>query len=415
MTEPTPDPAYAYDGNGKLVKLTENGTPKNYYLISTLLNVTVADLTATGAMDKGYVVSPSGSRLASLKNNEVTFINNEPLSEDEYSFKTDKTNVGQRMFDPSGRTPGYPGYTGGGPCGSNCPGYFPPSNGGYGGEQAAHDLAYNQRWQDNVFWNLGAYIAAHIVVGSSNPPAGWDPNQRDTRPGVEWAQQVQTYGGFWVGGLFAGVTGFGQGRETTWRLGIVFAQEQQTQPPVKMTPEEVQRLWQGVDATVVGKCADFIKRLGEAVTGKEIYDTKLWLAEGLSRAAGSFGVYWTDSSFANFRDLQGSHPNDAGIGIERYKGSWPPDRRHELFPQWSDSSGNYLPFSVGVIHEIIHVAARADDQVLAKVVEGMGIKVYDDGREVDPPKPGEYGGKYWGAALKNHCDETATYFRAKRR
>ena len=175
MTETTPDPAYAHDGDQKLVKLSENGAVKNYYIISSILNVTISELTATGAMEKGYIVSEEGARIASMKNSEVQFIHNEPSGANEMSFKMDKTLGGGQVFDPLGRQVVNPGYSGGGPCGNYCPApYNPP--GGFDGLAMLSGLRNQQRWQDSMFWNLGSYIKEGLIVGMT-PPNGWNAYQ----------------------------------------------------------------------------------------------------------------------------------------------------------------------------------------------------------------------------------------------
>jgi YD repeat-containing protein len=153
MTGTDPDPAYTYDGDGKQVKFSENGTVKNYYIFSSLLKVSVSDLTGTGALDKGYMLSPTGSRLASMKNNETIFIHNDPSGSNEYTVKMDKTTDTKFMLDPIGRYPSNGGYTGGGPCGNNCIApYNPP--GGFDGLNALAEMQNAEWLQSNEFWVL---------------------------------------------------------------------------------------------------------------------------------------------------------------------------------------------------------------------------------------------------------------------
>lgn len=172
MTGSNPDQAFGYDGDGKTVKYTENGTLK-YYLNSTVLNSKVADLTSTGALDKGYVLSPSGSQLATVHDGEVTIINGEPLGEDAFRFKMDKSNVGRDIFDPLGRGESNTGYGGGGPCAIiTCNSTYNPP-GGFDGLAILMGQLSQQRWEDDLFWNAATYIRAGVIV-TSTPPPGWD-------------------------------------------------------------------------------------------------------------------------------------------------------------------------------------------------------------------------------------------------
>ena len=113
---------------------------------------------------------PTGARITLMKDSEVKFVHNEPSGADEYIFKVDKTNIGRTIYEPIGRPASNPGYTGGGPCGNNCPGgYNPP--GGFDGLAILMSRRNQERYQDSVFWNLDYFIRAGIIVGQ-DPPQG---------------------------------------------------------------------------------------------------------------------------------------------------------------------------------------------------------------------------------------------------
>jgi YD repeat-containing protein len=151
MTGTTPDPSYQYDGDGKLIKLSENGSVKSYDIISSVLNVTVSELSSTGAMDKSYILSTNGARIAEMKNDEVQFVYNEPSGAEKYTFKMNQTNLLKATYDPVDRTTSNPGYTGGGPCGNNCPGgYNPP--GGFDGLSQLTAMIISERMRSQQFW-----------------------------------------------------------------------------------------------------------------------------------------------------------------------------------------------------------------------------------------------------------------------
>ena len=194
---------------------------------------------------------------------------------------------------------------------------------------------------------------------------------------------------------------------------ISVQQPQRTQEKVPLTSEELLTLWRGIDSTVVGKCADFISTIAKITTGKET-DALTFLAEGLNRAATTWGVFW--NGLAGF--------NGAG-GVSTYRLAGSPDydkAEIRISRQGKDlSDTTFRPGIVGVIHEVIHVAARTDDKALSEIVRKLGITVIaDDGKTIiDFPKDVDnrnlaFSG-FWGQALKNHCSETASYQRAGKR
>jgi len=186
-----------------------------------------------------------------------------------------------------------------------------------------------------------------------------------------------------------------------WETGVLAygTQWQKQRYKTPMTEEEVQMLRTGVDATVKGKCAEFVQKLISAV-GTEVTDLPLLLAEAISRAARTSGISWIagNGGFAYQRPI--GHPQahiaEIQIGNGRATSAEPPKR---------------LPL-IAILHEVIHVAARADDFRLAEAVKDLGIIVIlDDGKTVlnfptDDSKLSHSG--YWGQALKNHCRETAS-------
>ncbi len=169
-----PDPGYAFDGDGNLVKESENGSVKAYYVRSTLLNATIAELTATGALEEGAVLSNTGSRIAVLKNSEFHFYHVDPSGSYEKHIKVDKSTASKTQYDPTGRKNNYPGPTGAGPCGSFCP---PPYNppGGFDGLAILQARIRQQRWQDTYLSLLPRYAYHGIVIGM-DPPYYWDPS-----------------------------------------------------------------------------------------------------------------------------------------------------------------------------------------------------------------------------------------------
>lgn len=142
------DRAYSFDGDGKLLRLVENGTVQNYYSISTLLGATVAELTNTGAVEKSFIVSPNGVRIASMKAGEMAFIFNEPSGADEYNLKMDKSSAGKSSYDSNGNSRSGGSYGGGGPCYNNCPSPYNAPSGFYGGG-AGMDILISMR---NAEW-----------------------------------------------------------------------------------------------------------------------------------------------------------------------------------------------------------------------------------------------------------------------
>ncbi len=169
-----PDPGYAFDGDGNLVKESENGSVKSYFVRSTLLNATIAELTSTGALEEGAVLSNVGSRIAVLKDSEFHFFHVDPSGSYEKHIKVDKSTASKTQYDPTGRKNNYPGPTGAGPCGSFCP---PPYNppGGFDGLAILQARIRQQRWQDTYLSLLPRYAYHGIVIGM-DPPLDWDPS-----------------------------------------------------------------------------------------------------------------------------------------------------------------------------------------------------------------------------------------------
>ena len=65
--------------------------------------------------------------------------------------------------------------------------------------------------------------------------------------------------------------------------------------------------------------------------------------------------------------------------------------------------------SLGVLHEIIHVIAAADDQTLSERVKALGITVYSQPGKILPYPTDKDNSNlafsgYWGQALLNACD-----------
>jgi hypothetical protein len=121
------DDSYTFDSNGELTKWQQSGPelPINYqfyyYLRSSILGSNVLELDRTGKMEKEYVFSPTGAKLAYLKNNEVIWMHSEPSGKDSYDIKQDRTIFGVSTTDPTGVGTGN-GFSGsGGGCSpSNC-------------------------------------------------------------------------------------------------------------------------------------------------------------------------------------------------------------------------------------------------------------------------------------------------------
>lgn len=171
-TGTTPDVSYDYDGYGTLIKWSENNQTKNYYFNSTLLDVTFLELNASGTMEKGYIYSSTRSKLATLKDNEVTLTHLDPVGENIFNIKIDKTADSKIVLDPLGRTPSitYPGSVCTPP---NC--YGPNGgSGAYGGFDGLSRLAdriTQDRVSERQFWNLDpvySQIGWEVIIPRPN-------------------------------------------------------------------------------------------------------------------------------------------------------------------------------------------------------------------------------------------------------
>jgi hypothetical protein len=83
-----------------------------------VLESNVLELNRTGKMEKEYVFSPSGAKLAYLKDNEVIWMHSEPSGKESYEIKQDRTAT-KATYDPTGAAVTNFGYTGGAACPPN--------------------------------------------------------------------------------------------------------------------------------------------------------------------------------------------------------------------------------------------------------------------------------------------------------
>jgi hypothetical protein len=83
-----------------------------------VLESNVLELNRTGKMEKEYVFSPSGAKLAYLKDNEVIWMHSEPSGKESYEIKQDRTAT-KATYDPTGAAVTNFGYNGGAACPPN--------------------------------------------------------------------------------------------------------------------------------------------------------------------------------------------------------------------------------------------------------------------------------------------------------
>lgn len=165
---------------------------------------------------------------------------------------------------------------------------------------------------------------------------------------------------------------------------------------IRLTKEEVEAVRDRVQSEVTNNeiCAKFIERLAFATLGK-VVSAKDLLNEGIDRANSTLGIYW--SAYPGAGGVATSHK--IGTAHANVGEIWYSSKKGAMFP----------PNVAGLIHEIIHVAARANDIEISRVVKKLGIEVtLDDGKTVlafptDKNNSNLAYSGYWGQALKNHC------------
>jgi hypothetical protein len=158
---------------------------------------------------------------------------------------------------------------------------------------------------------------------------------------------------------------------------------------VPLTPGQTGAIRDQIAALLTDKCAKFIDQLVSGQTGKSYDSKKSLLTDFDSIRDGKGGFFFGDTRHG------GGASGSLGGGNAKVN-------INSVFSNRLAGAG------IGVLHEIIHIIAAADDMALSDSVRKLGIQVTGyPGYIVPYPSDKDnrnlaYSG-YWGQALKNAC------------
>jgi len=426
----------SYSGDNQLVKVAtthdptegDTETDATYQIRSSVLGgQTISKVDKTGAKIQTYIIAAGTVVAGTFWDNSAVWSHKDPNTDSIRSTTASGTvswsdsDFGSHELDASGRSVGFSNPYGSDPQWDNIPDLYQaqqsfdnmtsgmPTSFKVDGLQMPKQYfeEYSEFLGENLFLMIkhNAWLSTHPIgykkidqprtpptlkpsgAGETIPPGADAYADFDERGESTRNYYKAVYASSWTANLIispflASVLALGK---ATWKN--------------RFTPEEIASLRKHVGDAITGDCADFLARILKAHTGRDI-DPKAFLLEGFDRVRDSgpkYGFFWGGLS---------AFPGTGGVSGWGNRGK--NDAEIDYGHNGKTSSEDFQTNIAGFIHEIVHVAAFADDKALSEAVLNAGITVYTARGEImDFPTDKDnrnlkYSG-YWGQALINHC------------